>query len=216
MSKHTPIEGALYDYVLARRSRADEPILTELRRETEQLGEIARMLVPAEQGDFLTLLVAALGVTHALEVGTFTGYSAICIARGLPANGTLLCCDVSEEWTAIARRTWKKAGVDGKIELKLAPAAETLAALPKERTFDFAFIDADKPGYDSYYELTLPHVRAGGLIVFDNMISAGGVVNPKTEREIALDQLNRKLASDKRVESVLVPFADGLMFCRKV
>jgi caffeoyl-CoA O-methyltransferase len=216
MSKHLPIEGALYDYVLAQRTRAGEPILQELRRETEALGAISTMLVTAEQGDFLTLLVGALGVKQALEVGTFTGYSSTCIARALPADGRLLCCDVSEEWTAIARKTWKRAGVDGKIELKLGAAADTLAALPASRIFDFAFIDADKPGYDRYYELTLPHVRTGGLIVFDNMLSHGGVVAPKDERQISIDALNRKLAKDPRVEAVLLPVADGLMFCRKV
>jgi caffeoyl-CoA O-methyltransferase len=210
------LDGALYDYVLARRSRANDPILKALRAETEKFPEeVSRMLVTEEQGDFITLLVAALGVTRALEVGTFTGYSSTCIARGLPANGTLLCCDVSEEWTAIAKKTWKLAGVAEKIDLKIAPASQTLAALGNDVVFDFAFIDADKTGYDRYYELTLPHMRAGGLILFDNMLSHGGVIAPADERQVAIDLLNRKLATDPRVEAVLLPLADGLMFCRK-
>ncbi len=216
MSKNIPLDGPLYDYVLSQRSRVNDPILRDLRRETEALGDISGMLVSAEQGDFLTLLVAALGVQRALEVGTFTGYSATCIARGLAPGGKLLCCDVSEEWTALARKAWAKAGLADRIELKLGPAAETLAALPKDVTFDFAFIDADKPAYDRYYELTLPHVRTGGMILFDNMLSKGGVVAPDTDRLRAIDALNRKLAKDPRVEAVLMPMADGVMFCRKL
>jgi caffeoyl-CoA O-methyltransferase len=215
MNKNLPLDGALYSYVCAMHSRAGDPILSDLRRETEALGDISRMLISEEQGSFFTLLVAALGARRCLEVGTFTGYSSTCIARGLPADGTLLCCDVSEEWTTIARRTWKRAGVDGKITLKLGPAADTLAALPKDPLFDLAFIDADKPGYDRYYELTLPRLRPNGLILFDNMLSHGGVVAPQDERQVAIDALNRKLAADPRVEAVLLPLADGLSLCRK-
>ena len=216
MNKNLALTEPQYAYLSRMRSRAGDPLLAELRRETEALGEISVMLATEEQGDFFTLLVGALRAESALEIGTFTGFSSLCIARGLRPGGRLLCCDVSAEWTAIARRFWKKAGVSDRIELRLGPAAETLAALEPERTFDFVFIDADKTGYDRYYELVLPRVRAGGLIVFDNMLSHGRVVDPQDERDRALDALNRKLAADPRVESVLLPVADGLNFCRKL
>jgi len=157
-----------------------------------------------------------LRVKSALEVGTFTGFSSICIARGLAPGGRLLCCDISAEWTAIARRYWQRAGVSDLIELRLAPASQTLAELEPGRTFDFVFIDADKEGYDGYYEQVLPRVVRSGLIVFDNMLSHGRVIDPQNERDRALDALNRKLARDSRVESVLLPIADGLNFCRKI
>jgi caffeoyl-CoA O-methyltransferase len=173
------------------------------------------MIATAEQGDFFTLLVAALRVESALEIGTFTGFSSLCIARGLAPHGRLLCCDISAEWTDIARRYWKRAGVDDRIELRLGPATATLAALEPGRTFDFVFIDADKTGYDAYYELVLPRLRAGGLIVFDNMLAHGNVVEPRSDRDRAIDVLNRKLAVDPRVDSVLLPIADGLNLCRK-
>ena len=216
MNKNLALTEPQYAYLSRMRSRAGDPLLAELRRETEALGEISVMLATEEQGDFFTLLVGALRAESALEIGTFTGFSSLCIARGLPPHGRLLCCDISAEWTAIARRFWKKAGVAGRIELRLAPAAETLAALEPGRTFDFVFIDADKTGYDRYYELVLPRVRPGGLIVFDNMLSHGRVVDPQDDRDRALDALNRKLAADPRVESVLLPVADGLNFCRKL
>jgi len=216
MNKNLALTEPQYAYLSRMRSRAGDPLLAELRRETEALGEISVMLATEEQGDFFTLLVGALRAESALEIGTFTGFSSLCIARGLPPHGRLLCCDVSAEWTAIARRFWKKAGVADRIELRLAPAAETLAALEPGRTFDFVFIDADKTGYDRYYELVLPRVRAGGLIVFDNMLSHGRVLDPQDDRDRALDALNRKLAADPRVESVLLPVADGLNFCRKL
>jgi caffeoyl-CoA O-methyltransferase len=216
MNKNLALTEPQYAYLSRMRSRAGDPLLAELRRETEALGEISVMLATEEQGDFFTLLVGALRAESALEIGTFTGFSSLCIARGLPPHGRLLCCDISAEWTAIARRFWKKAGVADRIELRLAPAAETLAALEPGRTFDFVFIDADKTGYDRYYELVLPRVRPGGLIVFDNMLSHGRVLDPQDDRDRALDALNRKLAADPRVESVLLPVADGLNFCRKL
>ena len=175
------------------------------------------MQISPEQGSFFTVLIAALGVKSAVEVGTFTGYSAICIARGLPPGGRLLCCDVSEEWTKIARRYWARDGVDKKIELRLGPAGNTLRALPPGQTFDFAFIDADKTGYDTYYELLLPRIATNALMIFDNMFM-GSPKEPGAALEAsgqALDKLNRKLAMDPRVESVLMPIADGLMICRK-
>ncbi|MGB8181404.1 MAG: O-methyltransferase, partial [Stellaceae bacterium] len=150
--KFITLDNKLYDYLLAHGHNSD-PVLHELARETqEKLGRRAGMQIAPEQGTFMTLLARAIGARRAVEVGTFTGYSAICIARGLTAGGSLLCCDVSEEWTAIAQRYWEKAGVAGRITLKLAPALDTLRALPPDAGFDFAFIDADKTNYRHYYE----------------------------------------------------------------
>jgi caffeoyl-CoA O-methyltransferase len=216
MDKNLKLSDAHYDYLRQMRSNARDPLLAELRRETGKLPrEDAVMIAADEQGDFFTILVGAMRVVSALEIGTFTGFSSLCIARGLAPGGRLLCCDINPAWTAIARRYWEKAGVSDRIELRLAPAAQTLAGLEAGRSFDFVFIDADKLGYDAYYELVLPRVVPGGLIVFDNMLSHGTLLSPKTEREVALDALNRKLAVDPRVESVLVPIADGLNICRK-
>ncbi|PTX99872.1 SAM-dependent methyltransferase [Verrucomicrobia bacterium LW23] len=209
---------ALYDYVVAHRSGAnDDLVLDDLREETERLGSISRMLVSREQGSLLTLLVSALGVKRAVEVGTFTGYSSVCIARALPADGKLICHDVSTEWTARARHYWERADVAGKIELRLGPAVETLRCLANEPEIDFAFIDANKDGYDSYYELILPRLKQNGIIIFDNMLWGGRLVTEEknTVESIAVDQLNRKLAGDERVEAVLIPVADGLNIVRK-
>jgi len=191
-------------------------VLDDLRAETEKLGSVSEMLISREQGSFLTLLTGALGVRSAVEIGTFTGYSAICIARGLSARGRLLCIDVNEDWTAIARRHWKRAGIEGKIELRLGGGRAELETLPSRSAFDFAFIDADKPSYGLYYELVLPRLRRNGLIVFDNMLQHGRVVDPKDQSAQAIDSLNKKLCADPRVECVLLTIADGLMLCRKV
>lgn len=215
--KYRSLTPELYQYIIQHRSRSCDPVLESLQQETEALGDISRMQISAEQGSFLTLLVAALGVKSAIEVGTFTGYSSICIARGLPKDGRLICCDVSEEWTSIARRYWARDGVEQNIDLRLGPAADMLCALPASLVFDFAFIDADKTGYDTYYELLLPRVKTNALLVFDNMFMG---IQPDGRRATdpngqAIDQLNQKLSRDPRVESVLLPIADGLMVCRK-
>ena len=161
--------------------------------------------------------MAAVGAQNAIEIGTFTGYSAMCIAEGLPADGKLLCLDQSDEWTRVGRKFWEQSGLDSKIELRIGDAGSTLAAMPESEQFDFAFVDADKVGYDAYYELLLPRLKPNALIVFDNMLSGGrlasGVLASDNER--ALDALNKKLAIDARVESVLLPVADGLNVCRK-
>ena len=216
--KFVTLTPELAAYISAHRSPDPDSVLDELRTETEKLGSISGMQISAEQGTFLSLLVAATGATSAIEVGTFTGYSSISIARGLPAGGKLLCFDISEEWTNIARRYWKLAGVDEKIELKLGAAVETLAAMDPALQFDFAFIDADKPGYDAYYEAILPRMRANGLLIFDNMLRGGTVVggDPNDEGIKVITDLNAKLAGDSRVQSVLLPIADGLNICRKL
>ena len=217
-TKYVRLNKAIYSYLCRCRSDASDALLQELRTETAALGEeISKCQISDEQGTFLSVLVAAAGVKSAIEVGTFTGYSSLCIARALPANGRLICVDASKEWTAIARKYWKKAGLQDRIDLRLGPAIPTLKQLAPKETFDFAFIDANKTEYDAYYELLLPHVRRNGLILFDNMLWGGrlgaGPVNEATGR--AIDALNHKLAGDSRVAAVLIPVADGIQFCRK-
>jgi caffeoyl-CoA O-methyltransferase len=188
-----------------------------LIEETRTLGPVAGMQIAPEQGAFLTLLTQAIGARYAVEVGTFTGYSSLCIARGLPADGHLLCCDVSDEWTAIARRAWASAGVADRIELRLAPAADTLRSLPPEATIDLAFIDADKPGYPVYYEEILGRLRPNGLVLVDNVLWDGRVVQPDADDDNtrAIRAFNDMVAADDRVEAVMLPIADGLTLCRK-
>ena len=152
-----------------------------------------------------------------MEVGTFTGYSSICIARGLAAGGRLLCCDVSEEWTAVARDHWVQAGVDDRIDLRIAPAADTLRALPADPPIDIAFIDADKTGYRTYYDEIVARLRPGGLVLLDNVLWSGNVVDESDQSDdtVALRLVNDHVASDERVEAVMLPIADGLTIARK-
>lgn len=214
--KFTRLTPELYEYLLAHRSERD-PVLAELVAETAALGGISLMQVAPEQGAFLTLLARLTGARRAVEVGTFTGYSAISIARGLAPGGRLLCCDVSEEWTAIARRYFAKAEVADRIDLVIAPAVETLAALPRDESIDLAFIDADKVSYRRYYEELLPRLRPGGLVVFDNVLWMGQVVKPddRSESTVALRELSDFVAQDPRVECVMLAVADGLLLARK-
>jgi caffeoyl-CoA O-methyltransferase len=215
--KYLSLNERLYGYLAACRSDATDPILQELRAETAALGKVSECQIADEQGTFLSLLVAAIGTTNALEVGTFTGYSSLCIARALAPGGKLICLDQSEEWTGIARRYWARAGVQDRIELRLGNAIALLQELDSVPTFDFAFIDADKSEYDAYYELVLPRVRGNGLIVIDNMLWGGrlgaGPISEASGRSI--DALNHKLAKDSRVQAVLISVADGLQICRK-
>ncbi len=218
MSKYTSVDAALHDYQLAHRT-SDDAILRELRRETEErTGPRARMQIAAEQGTFLGLLVAAIGARQVIEIGTFTGYSALCMARALPPEGRLIACDVSEEYTAIARRYWKKAGVSDRIDLRLGPAAETLRSLPEDEVFDFGFIDADKEGYSIYYEEILSRLRPGGLIALDNVFWGGSVANPENREPstLAIREINERVASDARVQSVMLAVSDGLTLARKL
>src|SRR5581483_9987198 len=214
--KFTPLNARLFGYLCDCRAAGKDRVLEDLRRATARLGEISWMQIGPDQGAFMTLLTRAIGATSAIEIGSFTGYSAICLARGLADNGRLLCLDVSDEWTSMARRFWRRAKVDHKIELRLGPAAESLRALEPKRTFDLAFIDADKTGYDTYYELVLPRMNPNSLILFDNMLwggrlGKGPIKNPAGR---AIDRLNRKLARDPRVESVLLSIGDGINLCR--
>ena len=190
-----------------------------LRAETARLPQ-AGMQIGPDQGALLALLARSIGAKRAIEIGTFTGYSALAVAAALPRDGKLVCCDVNEEWTTIARRYWKEAGLAKRIELRLGPALKTLEALKTEYgsgSFDFAFIDADKPAYDSYYEGCLVLLRAGGLIALDNMLWSGGVAQPKKRdaHTKALRALNAKIRDDKRVDSCLLTVGDGVMLALK-
>jgi caffeoyl-CoA O-methyltransferase len=217
-TKYVSLNDRRYRYLCRCRSDAADPLLQELRMETAALGkEVAKCQISDDQGTFLSILVAAAGVKSAIEVGTFTGYSSLCIARALPPKGKLICLDASEEWTAVARKYWAKAGLQNRIELRLGPAITRLKQLECGLTFDFAFIDAAKTEYDAHYELLLPRIRRNGLILFDNMLSGGRLGDRPVKGPIlrAIDALNRKLASDPRVEAVLLSVADGIQFCRK-
>jgi predicted O-methyltransferase YrrM len=216
MSKFIAVDEALHAYILAHRT-PDDDLLRALQEETGRLGDRAVMQIAPDQGNLLQILVAAIGARRAVEVGTFTGMSALCVARGMGPQGRLLCCDVSEEWTSIARRYWDKAGVADRIELRLGPAADTLRSLPVEPTFDFAFIDADKASYPIYYEEILKRLRPGGLVTVDNVLWSGDVVRPdKQEADVvAIRRFNELVAADRRVEAVIVPIADGLTIARK-
>jgi caffeoyl-CoA O-methyltransferase len=191
----------------------------QLRAETARLPQ-AGMQIGTDQGALLALLARTIGAKMAVEVGTFTGYSALCVAAALPPGGKLVCCDINEEWTGIARRYWKQAGLADRIELRLAPALQTLAALRTEYgqgTFDFAFIDADKPAYDGYYEACLGLIRVGGLIALDNVLWSGNVADPNVHDADtdALRALNAKIRDDRRVDACLLTVGDGVMLARK-
>lgn len=197
------------------RSHTEPPddIAQALIDETSTLPN-AGMQISSEHGLFLTMLVRLIGATSILEIGTFTGYSALCMARGLPPGGKLLACDVSEEWTRIARRYWDRAGVSDRIDLRLAPATETLAGLPADVTFDLVFIDADKVSYPDYFEATVDRVPPGGLILADNVLWGGRIDDPSASSESvrALREFNDLVLTDPRVEALLLPVFDGLTF----
>ena len=207
------IHGYLLDHV--------EPI-DEVQRwlidETRtRIGDLSIMQIAPEQGALMTLLTRIIGVTRAVEVGTFTGYSALSIARGLVEGGRLLCCDISEAWTDLGREAWARAGVAGSIDLKIAPAIETLRALPLDEPIDLAFIDADKGGYAAYYEELLQRLRPGGVILVDNTLWSGAVIDCSRDDDdtVAIRAFNDMVAADARVESVILTVGDGLTLIRK-
>ena len=215
-AKFTALDPELYEYLLAHTPPQDD-VLRELAADTAALGPVSMMQIAVEQGALLTMLTRLLGVRFAVEVGTFTGYSAISIARGLAPGGRLLCCDVSEQWTSLARRAWARAGLTDRIELRIAPALDTLRALPKAPPVDLAFIDADKTSYRAYYEELLPRLSANGVIVFDNVLWGGSVVDPakNDESTVAIRELNDFVAVDPRVDAVMLPVADGITVVRR-
>ena len=231
LDPHTPIPPPVFDmpdlpksfflspelhkYILDHSDKVDA-VQQALIDETQSVPK-SHMQISPEQGAFMTILTKALGAKHAIEIGTYTGYSAISIARGLPADGTLLCCDVNEEWTNIAKKHWAAAKVQDKIALVLAPAVDTLRALPREETFDLAFIDADKASYLTYFELLLSRMKTNGVILVDNTLWAGRIISAMvTDADtLALRRFNDIVAVDPRVDRVLLSIGDGLTMLRK-
>jgi caffeoyl-CoA O-methyltransferase len=208
---------ALDGYLRAHCTAPDE-VLIDLAAETvAATGQDAGMQVSHDEGVLLGTLARLVGARNAVEVGVFTGYSSICVARALQPGGRLLACDVSPEWTSVARRYWERAGVTDRIELRLAPAEETLRALPTDPVIDFAFVDADKVGYPVYYEQLVSRLRPGGLIVLDNVLRSGRVIDPaaQDEADLVIRRLNDTITADTRVESVMLPVRDGITLARR-
>lgn len=208
----------LYDYML-RVSLREDDVMRRLRAETQKRDDGMMQIAP-EQGQFLALMAELIGARRCIEVGTFTGYSALAVARVLPEDGKLICCDIDEDYTSIGRRYWEEAGVAGKIDLRIGPAKDSLQALIDDGqlgVFDFMFIDADKDGYDGYFEQGLKLLRSGGLFAFDNVFWRGAVADPakKNENTRALRALNEKLGKDERISMSMVPIGDGLTLARK-
>ena len=219
MSKFTALTEELHAYLVDHGARQDD-VLRRVQEETAAMGDVAVMQIAPDQGAFMTLVCRMLGARETLELGTFTGYSAICIARGLAPGGRLIACELSEEYAEIAARNFEAAGVADRIEIRIGPAIETLRALPEREVFDFAFIDADKPSYPDYYEESLARLRPGGLIVLDNVLQAGAVL-PGADRGHYSDSvttmraLNERIRDDERVDIAMVGIADGLTLARK-
>ncbi len=211
------IDPALMAYLDAHCTPADEVLVDLVAATREGTGDAAEMQISADEGALLTMLVRLTGVDRAVEVGVFTGYSSICIARGLRPGGRLLACDVSEQWTSIARDYWQRAGVGDRVELRLAPALDTLRSLPDEADIDFAFVDAHKPEYPQYYEELVSRLRPGGLIVLDNMFQGGRVLEPDENNPstTAIRALNDTIAHDDRVDAVLLAVRDGVTVARR-
>ncbi|MEW9530543.1 DUF2218 domain-containing protein [Microbispora sp. NPDC049125] len=209
-----PVAG---DYLLTHSTPADDLLNELVVRTREATGDASGMQISSDEGALLTMLVRMVGARNAVEVGVFTGYSSICIARGLPEDGRLLACDVSDEWTSIAREYWERAGVADRIELKIGPAIETLRALPSEPYIDIAFIDADKVNYPAYYEAIVQRLRPGGLVVLDNVFLGGRVFDPafQEEHHRAVRGLNDLIVADDRVDSVMLPVRDGVTLARR-
>lgn len=208
----------LYDYLLEVSLR-ESKVLAELRKETSKLP-MSQMQIAPEQGQFMALLVKLISAKKTLDIGTFTGYSALVVAAALPENGKVITCDIREEWTGIAQKFWDKAGLRQKIDLQLAPALDTLEKLianKESNTFDFAFVDADKNNYPEYYEKSLQLLRPGGLMAIDNVLQDGRVADPDCKDKITetIRQLNKKIHADKRVDISMIPIADGLTLVRK-
>jgi caffeoyl-CoA O-methyltransferase len=207
----------LQDYAVAHGSYPVDRVLADLRVETEKLGSPAGMQIGPDQGQLLTFLTQLIGARHAVEVGTFTGYSSLCIARGLPPDGKLICCDISEEWTSIGRRAWQRAGLADRIELRLGRGLDVLRDLPRNPHLDLVFLDADKVGYVSYWNELVPRVRPGGLLLADNVLWSGRIVDDSSDDASlhALRAFNDLVALDDRVEAVILTAFDGLTLAHK-
>ena len=221
MSKFTALSDELHGYIVAHGARQDET-LRRIQEETAAMGDISVMQIAPDQGAFITLLCRLIGAREAIELGTFTGYSAICIARGLEPGGRLIACELSEEFAETAARNFEAAGVADRIEIRIGPAAETLRDLPEREVFDFGFIDADKTGYPDYYEQVLARTRRGGLIMVDNVLAAGRVAGGDDDADDfsqesvdAIRRVNELITADDRVDTVMLGIADGVMLARK-
>lgn len=218
MAKITSLTQDLYRFMLRNRT-AEEPLLGELRRETEQrIGRLAGMMISEEQGLLLRILVAAIGAKRVVEVGTFTGYSAACMATALPADGRLVCCDVSQEWTSIGVPYWRRAGLSDRIDLRIAPALDTLRELPSQPPIDFAFVDADKDNYVAYFEALLPRLRPNGLLAFDNVMWHNWMMDAANQdaETIGIREFNDHILGDPRIETVMLHAGDGVTLIRKL
>ena len=216
--KRSLLPDAVESYVCDTITR-ETSVQRRLREETARLPN-AGMQIGSDLGAFLALLARSIDARRAIEIGTYTGYSALAVASALPADGLLVCCDINAEWTAIGRRHWEEAGVAARIDLRLGPAKETLSGLRTSfgaGSFDFAFIDADKPAYDAYYEACLDLIRPGGLIALDNMLWSGAVADPAITdaSTVALRTLNAKVSADPRVDACLLTIGDGVMLARR-
>jgi caffeoyl-CoA O-methyltransferase len=211
------VTDVVRDYAVGHGSWVPDDVVRQLHSDTQALGDVAGMQIGDDQGQLLTMLARLIGARRAVEVGTFTGYSSLCIARGLADGGSLLCCDISQEWTAIGVRAWERAGLRDRIDLRVAPALETLRALPSEADIDLVFIDADKPGYAGYWDELVPRVRQGGILLADNVLWSGEIVDESVSNAnvAALRAFNDKVAADERVDVVVLPAFDGLTIARK-
>ena len=216
-SRDDIVEPDLAAYIAAHSSRPDEVQRRLMATTEERTGGAARMQIGNDQGLFFEMLTRAIGARRAIEIGTFTGYSALSIARGLGPDGRLVCCDVSEEWTAIAREHWELAGVAERIDLRLAPALDTIAALPADERFDLVFIDADKTNYHRYYEALLPHLTERGVMLVDNTLWSRRVLDPEADHHdtVALREFNAMVAHDPRVRCVIIPMGDGVTMIQR-
>jgi caffeoyl-CoA O-methyltransferase len=212
MGNQVQVTDQLHDYMVAHGMPLDE-IATELVEETHKLGSAAVMLTTADQAALLTTLTRLISAKRAVEIGTFTGFSALAIARGLADDGQLICLDVSDEWTSIGRKYWERAGVAGKIDLRIGDAHQSAAELDGE--FDLAFVDADKPGYIEYFEHLVPRIRPNGLLLFDNTLAGGRVVGLHDEDPVDRKEFNAHVANDDRVDVVMLGIGDGLTLVRK-
>ena len=212
------VTDAIREYAASHSTWPADDTVRDLQSRTRALGGVSRMQIADDQGQLLTLLTRLIGARSAVEVGTFTGYSSLCIARGLPDGGRLVCCDISAEWTAIGQRAWEAAGVRDRIDLRIAPALDTLRALPDEASIDLVFIDADKGGYIGYWEELVPRVRPGGLLLADNVLWSGEIVDDAASGSdlAALQSFNDHVVADDRVEVAVLTAFDGLTIARRL
>jgi caffeoyl-CoA O-methyltransferase len=208
----TPLTQAIAEY-LVRHSRQDE-VMARVARDTEKMPD-SEMMSPPDEAALITMLARLVGATQALEVGTFTGYGAIAIARGLADGGVLTCLELSPEFAALARSNLEDAGVSDVVDIVVGPAADSLRSMPEEPTYDFVYLDADKRGYPTYYDLIVPRLVPGGVLLIDNVLLRGDVIEPKDDRARIMDDLNSRISADDRVDSVMILVADGLTIVRK-